>query len=43
VANKAAEGIEEVDVLTGPVLRILPCGSDPEHIRHRYGNQYHDA
>ena len=30
VVDKAADGIAEVDVLAGEVLRILPSGSDPE-------------
>lgn len=30
VADKSADGIAEVDVFSGQVLRILPSGSDPE-------------
>jgi YVTN family beta-propeller protein len=30
VTDKTADGIAEVDVLAGKVLRILPSGSDPE-------------
>jgi len=30
VADKTADGIAEVDVLAGEVVRILPSGSDPE-------------